>query len=68
VPYKSPKCAQKRKRKKKEEDLIPYFRLGFPVLDFDPSFANFMKIRKEGTKSEQAPDWALDWRGLYEKL
>jgi hypothetical protein len=27
-----------------------------------------MKIRKEGTKSEQGPDWALDWRRLYGKL
>lgn len=59
VPQKFPNCAQtqkkekKSKKKKRKLHFIPYFRLWYPVFDFDPSFSDVTKIRKEGTKSKK---------------
>jgi hypothetical protein len=60
-PTNPPKCAQTQKNKNKNRISSPIFASDPQFSNFDPMFSNFMKIRKEGTKSEQWTCWVLDW-------
>jgi hypothetical protein len=55
VPQLCPNTTKREKSqiRKRKLHFIPYFRLWYPVFDFDPSFSDITKIRKEGTKSKK---------------
>ncbi len=59
MPQKFPNCAQTQKKgkkvKKEKENCTssPIFASDTQFFDFDPSFSDITKIRKEGTKSKK---------------